>query len=352
MVRFFNSTVGLLLSPPVSPVIFPAGRRPILAGWLFLLLPLLSAARPAADSVAVSPDKFFYFIFDNDATFKTDYYYTQGIGIVHYNPVFRKSPLAKILLQPGGVTAERFYGLAYKYDAFTPTNIRDPQLRLSDRPYASYMYVSQVVGATRKSSQQRFTNSLDLGFLGPATGAGKFQRLAHEFLQHGVPQGWQYQIKTDVILNYHALYQQGIITTRPLEVIGEAGASLGTLYTNATAGALIRVGWMNAYLADLGISNKTSRQKAGRRSFQFYAYGRSRGKLVGYDATMQGGVFNRGNRYTLPAAAITRTVLESQTGLVCLIKGLRLESAVHFISPEFKGSRPHKWMHFNVGFGF
>jgi hypothetical protein len=322
---------------------------------VFLFLGGLSlnvAARPLADSVSIDQNRFFYFIFDNDATFKTDYYYTQGIGVVHYNPVFRKSPVTKLLFTPNSNQAEKFFGLAYTYDAFTPTNIRDPQLRLGDRPYASYMYVSQLAGSTNKNKQQRFTSSLDLGLIGPATGAGKFQRKAHEWLHHGLPQGWKYQIKTDLILNYNVQYQQGLLRTKPVELIGEAGARLGTLYTQAALGAMVRFGWMNTYFEDLGISNRNGREKGSLRKFQFYGYGRSRGILVGYNATMQGGIFNQHNIYTLPASSIKRTVLESQTGLVMLIKGLRLESAVTFISPEFTSSRPHKWMHFNVGFAF
>ncbi len=319
---------------------------------IFSGLSLNVAARPLADSVTINQSRFFYFIFDNDATFKTDYYYTQGIGVVHYNPVFRKSPVTRLLFTPDQGEVEKFYGLAYTYDAFTPTNIRDPQLRSGDRPYASYMYVSQLAGSTIKNKQQRFTSSLDVGMIGPATGAGKFQRKAHEWLSHGLPQGWKYQIKTDLILNYNIQYQQGLLRTKPVELIGEAGARLGTLYTQAALGAIVRFGWMNAYFSDLGISNKNARNLGGLRKFQFYGYGRSRGILVGYNATMQGGIFNRHNFYTMPARQIKRTVLESQTGLILLIKGLRLETGVTFISPEFTGGRPHKWMHFNVGFAF
>ncbi|QNF34154.1 lipid A deacylase LpxR family protein [Adhaeribacter swui] len=306
----------------------------------------------AADSANVNPDKLFYFIFDNDATFKVDYYYTQGIGVMHYNPVFRKSPINKILIFSKNKAAEQFYGLNYKYDSFTPTNIRDPELRIGDRPYASYMFVSQIAGTTNKVKQQRITSSLDVGFIGPATGAGKFQRKIHEYLHHGIPQGWKYQIKTDLVLNYNFLFQQGLIRTSSFELLGEGGGSLGTLYTNANAGALIRFGWMNNYFSDLGISNQTSRQQANLRKWQLYAFGRTQGRLVGYNATMQGGLLNSRNIYIVPAQDISRTILESQTGLVLIVKGLRLESAVSFISPEFKGSRRHKWMHFNVGFAF
>ncbi|MDQ4139162.1 MAG: lipid A deacylase LpxR family protein, partial [Bacteroidota bacterium] len=127
---------------------------------------------------------------------------------------------------------------------------------------------------------------------------------------------------------------------------------LGTLYTNVRAGAYLRFGWMNSYFSDLGISNATARSQNNLRKFQFFAFGRTQGKIVGYNATMQGGIINQNNVYTLSGKAVSRAVHESQTGLVCIIKGLRLESAVTFISPEFKGSRRHKWMHFNVGFAF
>ncbi|QMU30758.1 lipid A deacylase LpxR family protein [Adhaeribacter radiodurans] len=332
--------------------IFLKSLSQILLLFSFLLVTPLTKASTVADSSSINPSKLFYFIFDNDATFKVDYYYTQGIGVVHYNPSFRKSLLNKVLLQPGSAYAEKFYGLAFKHDSFTPTNIRDSNLRIGDRPYASYMFVSQLAGSTHKSSHERFISSLDLGVMGPATGAGKFQRVIHEYLHHGIPQGWKYQIKTDIVLNYNLEYQKGLVHTQPLELIGEGGASLGTLYTNVRAGTYLRFGWMNSNFSDLGISNKTARSQENLRKFQFYAFGRSQGKLVGYNATMQGGIFNSNNIYTLSAKEISRTVLESQAGLVCIIKGLRLESAVNFMSPEFKGSRRHKWMHFNVGFAF
>ncbi|WP_158546080.1 lipid A deacylase LpxR family protein [Adhaeribacter pallidiroseus] len=320
--------------------------------FCFLQVSLPAFAQYSADSVFVNQDKLFYFIFDNDATFKVDYYYTQGIGVIHFNPVFQKSIINKILLTSKNTGAEKFYGLAYKYDGFTPTNIRDPEIRIGDRPYASYMFLNQLAGSTHKIKKERITSSLDLGIIGPATGAGKFQRKIHEYLHHGIPQGWKYQIKTDLILNYNVLYQKGIVHTKPLEIIGEAGGSLGTLYTHATAGAMVRLGWMNSYFSDLGISNKTTRNQANLRKWQLYAFGRTQGRLVGYNATMQGGFLNANNVYTLEASQISRTVLESQTGLALIVKGLRLETAVNFISPEFTNSRRHKWMHFNVGFAF
>src|SRR5689334_3760112 len=94
----------------------------ILLLFSFLLVAPLTKASIVADSTTINPTKLFYFIFDNDATFKVDYYYTQGIGVVHYNPGFQKSVLNKLLLQPGSPYAEKFYGLAFKHDSFTPTN--------------------------------------------------------------------------------------------------------------------------------------------------------------------------------------------------------------------------------------
>ena len=49
--------------------------------------------RPDSTAAQVSPDKLLTGTFANDATFRTDYYFTQGISANLVLPAFRKSPL-------------------------------------------------------------------------------------------------------------------------------------------------------------------------------------------------------------------------------------------------------------------
>ncbi|GEO07066.1 hypothetical protein AAE02nite_47300 [Adhaeribacter aerolatus] len=285
--------------------------------------------------------------FANDATFRTDYYYTQGLGINLVHPGLAASPVNNILLHPAG--GNRYHGLQIQFDTFTPLKILDPNIRYGDRPYAGYIYATQYLIANNAARKQRLTSGLALGFLGPGAGAKQLQIKAHELLDSPRPLGWDNQLRTDLILGYQAaLDQQLLAAGKVLELIGQADASVGTLYTGAAGGLFLRAGKMNSYFQNLGITTRENRR--GTQKFQFYAQGRLTGKLVGYNATLQGGLLNKSNPYTLPGELVKRTVLQKTAGLVGAYGGVSFESSVVWITPEFKGARSHQWMYFELRF--
>ena len=305
-------------------------------------------ANPTDSIIAVSPDKILAGTFANDATFRTDYYFTQGISVNLVHPVFGKLPVNKIMLQ-SKASHTQYHGILVRYDGFTPLKILEANIRYGDRPYAAYIYVKNYQVNNFKDKKQRLTSGLDLGFLGPGAGAKQFQIKVHEWLDSPRPLGWDNQLRTDLILGYTADYEKQLLGVgKILEVIGNAGASVGTLYTHAAGGLFIRTGKMNPYFQNLGI---TSRENRGNlQKFQFFAQGRLTGKLVGYNATLQGGLLNQQNPYTLSASQISRAIRQEAAGLVCTYGGVSFERSVVWISPEFKNARPHKWMFFELQF--
>ncbi|MBC8084929.1 MAG: DUF2219 family protein, partial [Hymenobacter sp.] len=75
-------------------------------------------------------------------------------------------------------------------------------------------------------------------------------------------------------------------------------------------------------------------------------------RLVGYNATLQGGLLRRDNPYTLPARAVRRTVARG-TGTIGLgFGGVRLETSAVWVSPEFSGARSHTWGQFALWVAF
>jgi lipid A 3-O-deacylase len=285
--------------------------------------------------------------FANDATFRTDYYYTQGLGINLVHPGLAAIPVNKILLRPAGTT--RYHGIQVQFDTFTPLKILDPNIRYGDRPYAGYIYATQYLIANNAAKKQRLTSGLALGFMGPGAGAKQLQIKAHELLDSPKPLGWDNQLRTDLILGYQAgLEKQLIAAGKVLELIGQADASVGTLYTGLASGLFLRAGKMNSYFQNLGITAREDRRST--QKFQFYAQGSLTGKVVGYNATLQGGLLNNNNPYTLPDKLVKRTVLQKTAGLVGAYGGVSFESSVVWITPEFKGARPHQWMYFELRF--
>ena len=300
-----------------------------------------------ADSI-VSSDKIFAGTFANDATFRTDYYFTQGLTANLVHPALQHSPVNKILFGLKEST-NRYYGIGIRYDGFTPLKILDKNIRYGDRPYAAYVYTSHYQINNNTAKKQRLTNGLDIGFIGPGAGAKAFQTKVHQWLDSPPPQGWDYQIRNDLILAYHANFEKQLVALgKTAALIGNTGATLGTLYTFATGGVLLRAGKMNNYFQNLGLAARENRQ--GLQKFQFYAQGRLNGRLVGYNATLQGGLLNKHSPYTLSANQVSRAVLQKSAGLVCTYGGVSFESSVVWISPEFEDARRHQWMHFDLRF--
>jgi len=311
----------------------------------FLLTTLVKAAIFTAPDSTRSHDKIIAGVFANDATFRTDYYFTQGLGLNLVHPGLAKSPVNKILLRRAG--AMQYHGLQLRFDTFTPLKILDPNIRYGDRPYAGYIYANQYLIANNPIKKQRLTSGLQLGLLGPAAGAKQLQTKAHELLDSPKPLGWDNQLQNDLILGYEAtLEKQFIGIGRVLELMGNASASVGTLYTGASGGLFMRAGKMNSYFQNLGITSRENRP--GLQKFQFYAKGGITGKLVGYNATLQGGLLNQHNPYTMPANLVSRTLLQKTAGLVGAYGGISFESSVVWLTPEFKEARPHQWMHFEL----
>jgi len=65
--------------------------------------------------------------------------------------------------------------------------------------------------------------------------------------------------------------------------------------------------------------------------------------VVGYNATLQGGLINTSSIYTLPTGNITRVVAECYGGIVIAYKRVSLEYTKAYITPEFKKGVDHSW---------
>ncbi|RZK53707.1 MAG: DUF2219 family protein, partial [Hymenobacter sp.] len=206
----------------------------------------------------------------------------------------------------------------------------------------AYFYASLYRVSLQKATGQRLTTALEVGYLGPAAGGKFVQTKLHELTHNPEPRGWENQIRGDAVLGYRVAYEQRLLAAGHwLELAGGAEASVSTLYTYAEAGGRLRVGWFNSYFANLGVAGPASR--AGLRQWQLYAEATLAGRLVGYDATLQGGVFNRYSPYTLSFAEVNHAVGRGTASLVLAHDGLSFAATAVAVGPEFAGGRPHRW---------
>jgi lipid A 3-O-deacylase len=146
---------------------------------------------------------------------------------------------------------------------YTPRDITRPDRVIGDRPYAGWLYVGArteaAVGPTHPGvglhTGRQWGVGIDIGVVGPAAMGDTVQRWWHESIAKGAPrpEGWEHQISNRSGIVLSADLKQRLIdissnsphlpSIRYFDVIGEAGTSLGNVYTMGRLGGIARLGF-------------------------------------------------------------------------------------------------------------
>lgn len=289
----------------------------------------------------ISSDHYFQFYMDNDFIGGTDYYYTAGMNVELVKPSFRKNPLNKLFFR---LPEAKFkYGIALDQYAFTPTHIVYDSILYGDRPYAGCLSINSFRIATNEKRKWRIENSFRIGLIGLPSLCKALQiRLHKSLIPAPQPKGWDNQIKTDLILNYKLNIEKNFIGGKYFLLNGTAGAIAGTLNDKLIGGLNVMMGKMKDPFQ--------SSANSYRKKWEAYLFGSSFFSLVGYDATLQGGVFDNKSPYTLPGSAINRLTLQNQLGIMVNYKRFYLELSETFLSKEFKTGLSHRWGSLGIAF--
>ncbi|MDD4553881.1 MAG: lipid A deacylase LpxR family protein [Bacteroidales bacterium] len=300
--------------------------------------------------VMLSDEVFLEFSFDNDILDYTDRFYTNGIRVELIHPGLRSNPLAVTMI-PYWSSATNYYGIAVVQNMYTPSTTKTGGIKIGDRPYAAYLYFNTKKITNDPVHRFRQTTGLDVGIIGPNSYGEWVQRAFHTSVPtNNEPLGWEYQIQNDLVLNYNLAYEKGIVSASHFEVNLQAVGQIGTLYTNTSGGVGLRAGWINPYFANLGVEKGRVLRGKGLKKNQFFVFLRGSGKLVGYDATLQGGLFNKSSAYVISHDEIGRFVFQTSAGLSLTLGGVRLDMEQFLLSPEFSGGLWHKWVHIALVF--
>ncbi len=196
---------------------------------------------------------------ENDSFFGiSDRHYTNGL---YASATSGKQPdcnwcrsLADTLMLRSGVDGPDFhYGFFAGQSMFTPEDLSLFQPDSRDRPYGGWLYIGARL--YRETDDVLDRAQVTIGVVGPGSGADAVQRWWHALHWFGgvPPQGWHAQIKDEpgLVLTEQRIWRvsltRGSIDT---ELLPEATASLGNVFTYAGAGATLRVG--QSLLADWG----------------------------------------------------------------------------------------------------
>ena len=312
-----------------------------------LLLVCATAEAQVIDNVSamknINRDAYFRFNYDNDYFTATDVYYTQGIALELITPKLKFNPLNKLLIRPRGNYLK--YGVRFDHYGYTATSISTYAIRYGDRPFCGNLSVSSLIIALDSVKKRRISSTVTAGVMGSKAGGEAMQVKIHTWLKNIIPVGWEYQIANDLILDYQINYETQLARVgNHFLVNSNSELRVGTHTDKIKTGVNFMLGrFDNPY---------NSPQKPRKNRFNYHIYGQLQTGFTAYDATLQGGFFNKNSPYTIAAKDLTRVTLQGDFGLMINFNKLYLEYTQAFITKEFKTGGLHRYGGVRIGVAF
>ncbi|MDD4604171.1 MAG: lipid A deacylase LpxR family protein [Bacteroidales bacterium] len=300
--------------------------------------------------ITLAQESFFRVGFDNDILDYTDRFYTNGIRLDWISKVLQMNPASHLMVPYWGA-GMNYYGISLVQNMYTPSTTKTGGILYGDRPYAAYLYLKSFKITNDASHGFRQRSELDLGIIGPDSFGGWVQKSFHNTVpSNNEPLGWEYQIHNDLVLNYSIIFEKGVIKKKYLDLLLISSGTMGTLYTNMSGGFQLRTGWMNPFFSNLGISRRNFTAESKLQKFQLFLFLTGNAKIIGYDATLEGGMINKSSPYTLPSNTISRFVFQNSVGITMTYQGFRFDIEQFLLSPEYEQGWWHKWVHIGLSF--
>jgi lipid A 3-O-deacylase len=261
----------------------------------------------------------------------TDRNYTQGTRMNLFGaPDALPAParwFANRLPGFGARAAERQIGLSVGQEIYTPDALSARRPIHGDRPYAGWLYAGAILSC--RDARRMRSLELQVGTTGPASQAENVQRWWHHELGVRAPQGWQYQLHGEpgIVLSYQErLRPWGY--RRFADFVPHAGATLGNVHTEASAGGTLRLGLP---LPDDFGPWRNAPAKSARSRFDLYVFARVEGRAVARNLFLDGNTFGSSLHVTrMP------TVGESQLGIAGRWRSLGFRYTFSYTTGEFR----------------
>ena len=313
-------------------------RIRILAAAIILLATNTVFGQGSMFSVRIDNDIFNFFD-------QTDRFYSNGVFVEAFHPVFSKSPLAGLLISDAK-HSQSVTGISISQDIYTPSTTRSNQVLIGDRPYASTLLVAQTRIAYNTSQHYRIQNSIGVGLLGKPSGGESVQNLVHKMTANSdLALGWQHQIATDLLIDYNIGLEKGLVNSKLFQLNATASAQLGTLRDQLGFGFSLYAGYFEDLFSNpFGFCNT--------QSFSIKFFDEFSTQYLAYDATLQGGVFNHNSEYSLRFEDVNHVRLNNTFGVEFATRSFSAKVGRTWQSPEFSAMPHHAWGYFQFRWRF
>ena len=298
--------------------------------YFFLLLLFLSSS-------SFSQQKFskeFNLTTDNDLYISKakDRYYSNGIFFTYRYLTSNIKKLDKKIIE-----------IEIGHHIYTPYKSTILNVNLHDRPFAGYMYGNFGIARVYKN-KTILKNNIQFGVVGKSAFGKELQEAIHTIYNFRSPDGWKYQIKNTLAINFDTEYYTVLETnnSKHLDINFLGKLKIGTIFNEATAGFMGRVGFRklqpinNSTAFNTHLNNDNSSYVRGLESFIYYLTSLT---YVAYDATIQGSLFNKESPVTFNPKSIR---FDFEIGYKFTTERWNFGYSYHFHSNKINGLKNNK----------
>ncbi|RLA45137.1 MAG: hypothetical protein DRR06_08000 [Gammaproteobacteria bacterium] len=196
------------------------------------------------------------FEFDNDLFFQKDNKISSGLSLQHHSAIATNwDTLQKVpdfvrrwgeafpFMSAGGLSYRA--GIALGQVIQTPDDLSRKDLIVDDVPYAGVLTVQATWYAYNDTEFRGI--EITAGVLGSASLAQYSQKLIHSVFNSEEPEGWDNQLKTELLLNLNVMRKIKILQLtfddqQSFDLVLDGHVALGNLFTKASTGLEMRFG--------------------------------------------------------------------------------------------------------------
>lgn len=236
---------------------------------------------------------------------------------------------------------------------FTPSDLTATEVIEDDRPYAGWLYTGVgLITDNRVGLRHMDRLELQIGIVGPDSGAESMQTRVHRITNSQRPRGWDNQLDDEFTIDliYQRQWTLPIIDNH-IDVVPMAGFDLGTAMRYVNTGFTLRVG--SGTNSDYGPPLiRPSAPGAGYfqpgQAFYWYLFAGVNGRYVDHDLFLEGNSDGKSH-----GVEIEHWVGDVQVGAVMGAGNWRLTLTNIFRTREFIGQEePHEFGAISLSYRF
>jgi len=277
-----------------------------------------------------------------------DDHYTSGLKLdFAWKPEWAQDMLTWVPFSDQfGPDPQTAFGLSVQQLMFTPEDLSDPDVVEDDRPYAGWLSFNAYWQRSGQLSEHIATFDhfeLDAGVVGQASGAEALQTWVHNtWPDQEDPQGWSNQIPDTLALDL-TIRKRWRFSTKEnddhvsLQFLPSIGGTLGTVYRQLDADAMVRIGWnIPNDFGPTSIADVNAATGGWSTDFGVYVYGRLRGTFQQHNIFLDGPDWGSAP-HTVDSEPF---VGDFQFGVVALLwKHFEIGYSLTYLTDEFEGQQ-------------